>query len=105
LKLVIAAGNPVAYAIPVYRSWYYSPETRDTGYITMPLGSADVVTGGHAITLTGWGIDSDVPGGGYFIFDNSWSDGWAPKNQFGAGRGILPFKYAQQFAFEAWMIS
>ncbi len=104
LQSSLSAGYAIAYAIPVFRSWYYSPETRATGFITMPLGSADAVVGGHAIALTGWGKDDNVPGGGYFILDNSWSIDWAPTNQFGAGRGILPFKYAQNYGSEAWIL-
>lgn len=104
IKAVIASGHAVAYSMPVFRSWYYSAETRATGFITMPIGQSDAVVGGHAIALTGWGLDDTVPGGGYFIFDNSWSTAWAAQNQFGAGRGILPFKYAQNYGSEAWAV-
>lgn len=105
IKAVIAAGIPVAFAMPVFRSWYNSPETRATGFITLPIGQSDAIVGGHAIALTGWGLDPAVAGGGYFIFDNSWSTAWAPRNQFGAGRGILPFKYVQNYGSEAWAVT
>jgi hypothetical protein len=105
LKTMISNGLVVAYAIPVFRSWFASAFTRATGFVTMPVGSSDPIEGGHAFALTGWGIDSKIPGGGYFIFDNSWSTDWGAQNQFGAGRGILPFKYAQNFGTEAWAFS
>lgn len=105
LMTVLTSGKAVAYAIPVFRSWHFSPETRASGYLTMPLGMNDAIVGGHAITLTGWGRDTDVPGGGYFIFDNSWSTAWGKYNQFGPGRGILPFKYAQLFGKEAFFVT
>lgn len=104
IMAVIAAGSPVAFSMPVFNSWYYSPETRATGYITMPIGGYEQPVNGHAIALTGWGRDDRVPGGGYFIFDNSWSTSWAPQNQFGAGRGILPFQYVQNYGTEAWYL-
>jgi C1A family cysteine protease len=105
LKAVIASGLPVAYSFPVFRSWYRSLETRSTGFITMPIGQSDVVESGHCVTLTGWGMDDTVPGGGYFILDNSWSTDWGAQNQFGPGRGILPFKYAQTYGTEAYAVT
>src|SRR5439155_23119308 len=57
LKTVIADGQPIAYAIPVFESWYDGPKTRDDGFITLPVGADDPVVGGHAITLVGFGVD------------------------------------------------
>ena len=104
LKASLAMRNPVAYAIPVFGTWYHSLQTRLDGYLNLPT-SWEIPIGAHAITLVGYGVDDKVPGGGYFIFDNSWSAKWGSKSQFGPGRGILPFRYAQLYGEEAYILS
>ena len=96
---------PVAVSIPVYRTWFRSPRVRSTGELIMPLPSDIVPEGGHAICLVGYDEDPDYPGGGYFIFRNSWGEGWAANSQFQPGYGTLPFEYLTKFGWEAWSIS
>jgi C1A family cysteine protease len=103
LQAQLLSRTPIAFTMRVYRSWYTSARTRLDGQITLPL-PYDAVTGLHAITLVGFGIDADLPGGGYFIFDNSWGTSWAPNNRFRAGSGILPFKYVQLYGDQAWVL-
>jgi C1A family cysteine protease len=93
--------KPVAYGIDTYRSWKLSGATMSDVFITLPVGPFDPCEVGHAITLVGYGVDPSTAGGGFFIFDNSWGPEWGKDNQFGAGRGILPFKYAQLYGLEA----
>lgn len=101
LKSCIKAGQPIAYGIPVFRSWKTSTETKLDGIITLPLGSGDAMTSGHAITLVGFGQDTSFSGGGYFIFDNSWGTGWAADGAFGPGRGLLPYLYVERHGIDA----
>lgn len=51
------------------------PDSPDTG-------------GGHAISISGYGIDKSVPGGGYFILKNSWGPKCGDK-----GYQYMPFNY------------
>jgi hypothetical protein len=47
--------------------------------------------GGHGISIVGYGIDKDIPGGGYFIYKNSWGPNCADK-----GYQYLPFYHCQR---------
>lgn len=101
LKRLLVNDIAVAYGIAVFRSWEQNPSVRLDGVISMPIGPYDTKVGGHAITLVGF-VDSDqFPGGGGFIFDNSWGTEWAQENYFGAGKGILPYNYARSHSYEA----
>ena len=44
--------------------------------------------GGHAVTISGYGLDSRIPGGGYFILKNSWG-----KDCGDEGYNYMPFNY------------
>lgn len=96
---------PVAVSIPVYRTWFRSPRIRSTGELILPLPSDVVPEGGHAICLVGYEDDIDYPGGGFFIFRNSWGTHWAMNNRFAPGYGTVPYEYITKFAWEAWTIS
>ena len=52
-----------------------------------------VVEDGHSVALVGYRKDVDFPGGGYFIFRNSWGVGFGDQ-----GYGYMPFEYVQRFA-------
>ena len=53
----------------------------------------DVVDDGHAVALVGYGRGSQFPGGGYFIFRNSWGENWGDH-----GYGYMPFEYVLKYA-------
>ena len=53
----------------------------------------DVVLDGHAVALVGYGKHKAFPGGGYFIFRNSWGEGFGDQ-----GYGYIPFEYLTQYA-------
>lgn len=105
IRNYLLESKAVAYGIDTFRSWMIAEETRLDGYITGQVGPFDPSFGGHAITLVGFGCDESVAGGGYFIFDNSWSETWGELNQFGKGRGILPYKYALLHGLEAVVLT
>lgn len=98
---LLSQDIPVAYAFPIYRSCLLSRAVRRDGYLTLPLLPFDSLVGGQAVTLSGFEVDESHPGGGYFVFDNSWGTSWGDANPYGAGRGILPFKFAEIYGREA----
>jgi hypothetical protein len=53
----------------------------------------NVVEDGHTVVLVGYGWGSNYPGGGYFIFRNSWGSGWGDQ-----GYGYMPFEYILKYA-------
>ncbi|MDA1137615.1 MAG: C1 family peptidase [Planctomycetota bacterium] len=95
------AGRPVVIGVSTYASWDY-PNVSDTGEIPMPLPGTKP-DGGHAVCLVGYEVREGVPGGGVFIFRNSWGRQWARKEgRFGEGYGTLFFDYVRQNGAEAF---
>ncbi|HSN75793.1 MAG TPA: C1 family peptidase [Anaerolineae bacterium] len=91
MKQALAAGKPVAFAVPVYRYWLTEP-VRSTGDVRMPLSNEKSI-GGHAMAIVGYQDDPSVPGGGYFMIRNSWGETWAGDSQLGAGYARLPYEF------------
>jgi hypothetical protein len=64
--------------------------------VTSSMGRCDAVLdpnssltgGGHAVSVSGYGLDESIPGGGYFILKNSWG-----KNCGDSGYQYMPFNY------------
>jgi C1A family cysteine protease len=104
IKSYLSVRRPVGVSIPVFNSWYISPETKRSGRITMPL-SGDTQVGGHAICLVGYQDTPTSPGGGYFILRNSWSTSWAYQSPYNQGYGTIPYQYIAQYNWEAYTIS
>lgn len=48
---------------------------------------------GHSVVIVGYRKDPAFPGGGYFIFRNSWGPTWGDQ-----GHGYIPFDYVLKFA-------
>jgi hypothetical protein len=96
-----APGMPIVFGVPVFNSWYQSPETHRTGKITLPLPGEHPM-GGHAMCVVGYVDDDDVPGGGYFIVRNSWGDGWAEDSPEAAGHALMPYEYVERYGMEAF---
>jgi hypothetical protein len=118
LKAELCLGRPVGVGLAVYQLAWYNSLGRMWGEIALPLMDTtgphakilDNYIGGHAVTLIGYRDnteeeeDSHRPGGGYFIFRNSWGEDWAPRNDFGRGYGCLPYDYLRRFCLEAQVI-
>lgn len=100
LKETLAAGRPVAFAVPVYRYWLTEP-VKSTGDLRMPLNSEQSI-GGHAMAMVGYQDDATVPGGGYFLIRNSWGEDWAGKSQLAAGYGRLPYEFISKYGRSAY---
>ncbi len=48
---------------------------------------------GHSVALVGYRRDTAFPGGGYFVFRNSWGSAWGDH-----GYGYMPFDYVLKYA-------
>lgn len=95
--------KPLAVAIGtfVFKSSWRSESTRATGKLLEPY-AGESHTSGHSVTLIGYVFDSSFPGGGYFIFRNSWGPKWAWKDTYcPAGYGIMSFSYAAKYVRSA----
>jgi C1A family cysteine protease len=79
----IDAGRPVVFGTEVTPSWNSSAN----GYVS----TSGQTVGGHAVALVGYGLDSRIGGGGYFIIKNSWSRNWGD-----AGYGYVPFSQCER---------
>jgi hypothetical protein len=100
----IGAGRIVGVGIPVYNSWYYNGIVRQYGNINVPIPGEVPLQIGHAFCLVGFADDPDFAGGGYFIVRNSWSSYWATLGVYGAGYGTIPYKYINDFNWDAWCV-
>lgn len=74
------AGRPVYLGMSVTRSMGQCDAVMDP--------HSGLTGGGHAINISGYGLDENVPGGGYFIIKNSWG-----KNCGDQGYQYMPFNY------------
>ncbi len=118
-KAELAAGKAVGVGVAVYELAWYNSLARTRGEIALPpmetTDSGDTMLdtplGGHAVVLVGYrdnslesSVESHRPGGGHFIFRNSWGEDWAPGNAFGRGYGYLPYEYLDRFCLESAVI-
>ncbi|AOS46129.1 hypothetical protein Verru16b_03225 [Lacunisphaera limnophila] len=86
-------GRPVLAAVPVYASW---DAAFRTGTVSLRLGEDDTLLGWHAILLVGYRDDHEAPGGGHFLFQNSWGEGWASASPHRDGVGSIPYAYFEE---------
>ncbi len=98
-RQTLAGGSPVAFALPVYTFWFAEP-AQTSGDLRLPLAN-DHLEGGHAICMVGYEDDPQVPGGGYFIFRNSWGTGWARQSSVAPGYARIPYDYIKQYCSAA----
>jgi C1A family cysteine protease len=101
LRQSLDKKKPVVISVYTYPNWDF-PVVAETGEVTMPLPGMDI-DGAHAVCLVGHERNHRAPGGGAFIFRNSWGPSWAKRlGRFGPGYGVLPFEYVKQYAIEAF---
>lgn len=90
VKKLLDAEHPVAIGF----QW----PKKDNNYRRMIDGKMYIppregVYDGHSIIIVGYQDDLKVPGGGYFIFKNSFGKDWEDQ-----GYGKMPYEYAAKFA-------
>jgi Papain family cysteine protease len=102
LRESLDEGNPVVLGVITHPNWDF-PTVFDTGKVTMPLPGMRP-DGGHAVCLVGYEENKRFPGGGAFIFRNSWGERWARAHpRYGeGGYGTLFFEYVLRYGTEAF---
>lgn len=101
--------NLVTIGVSVFRNAWANPYTVRTGILYMPT-EEEMWVGAHAITLVGYRIDDQLPGGGAFIFRNSWgTDKWSidghPDGLYPPGYGFIPFAYVSSYGMQAYALT
>lgn len=83
---VTQAVSALSEGRPVYIGLKVTKAMGDCNAVLDPesIGSG----GGHAVSLVGYELDENIPGGGYFILKNSWS-----KDCGDNGYQYMPFNY------------
>jgi C1A family cysteine protease len=93
--------KPFVLGVLTYDSWDF-PAVQATGEIPMPLPGSEE-DGGHAVCVVGYELRPGVPGGGAFIFRNSWGKSWPrQEGRFGPGYGTLFFDYVRLYGVGAF---
>lgn len=86
----LKAQRPVAVGV----LWPLTFGTQEIdGVDVMKVPARPAAFDGHSVVLVGFRRDVKFPGGGYFIFRNSWSKTWGD-----AGYGYMPFQYVLSLA-------
>jgi C1A family cysteine protease len=81
----------------------WNARTNENGFINMPISNEPCI-GGHAICLVGYFDDPNLPGGGAFIFKNSWGLSWAFNNILNRpGFGLISYKYIETYCSQAFL--
>lgn len=121
IKRTIVSGRPVGLGIPIFRNAWLGGFSQLRGEVTLPLtedtdGTERVLDsheGSHAVCIVGYRDNdpapstSDRPGGGYFVFKNSWGKVWAQaptEKHVVPGYGILPYAYVARYWLDAYVI-
>lgn len=93
------AGTPVTVTV-CWPEGLSDSQTVDSNQVLIDRAVDGKSKGGHGVILCGYGVDEQVPGGGYFIFRNS----WGPK--FGEdGYARLTYAYARHYGVDAYIMS
>jgi hypothetical protein len=101
LRQRLDAKQPVVCSVRTFRNWDFQ-DAQETGEILMPLPGA-TPDGGHAVVLVGYELNPMAPGGGAFIFRNSWGKDWGRlRGRHGGGHGTLFFDYVKDNALEGY---
>ena len=101
LRERLDARVPIVFSVRTFRNWDFQV-VQETGEIPMPLPGA-TPDGGHAIVLVGYELNPTAPGGGAFIFRNSWGMDWSRlRGRHGGGYGTLFFDYVKDNALEGY---
>ncbi len=92
LKALLANGEPIALAVPVYADFYGASST---DYIVTRPAPGEPYYGGHAVLVVGY---DDAIGG--FKIVNSWGTAWGK-----SGFAYLTYDFVRYDCFEAWVMT
>ena len=99
LKAALADRRPVVIGLPVREDdWESLTAWQDLLPDLTPGSAAD--TAGHAVLLVGYADDPAVPGGGAFLFRNSWGTSWA-----NAGYGRVSYQMTLDYADDPYVLA
>ncbi|QDZ22776.1 cathepsin B cysteine protease [Chloropicon primus] len=70
IQKAIMTGGPVEAGFLVYQSFF---GYKEGVYQRAWWDFGDLLAGGHAVKIVGWGVDNSVP---YWLIANSWGDYW-----------------------------
>ena len=73
IETEIADGHPVAVGM----RWPIETKFSKADAYVLDVPERDRVFDGHCVALVGYRRDANLPGGGAFLFRNSWGEGWA----------------------------
>lgn len=116
IKECIQRKLAVGVGVLVFQDAWYNDFSVLRGEIQLPIivqdeGKSilmDTCTGAHAVAIYGYQDDDDPqtarPGGGVFIFRNSWGEDWATANDQ-RGYGVLPYAYIERFCIDAYIVT
>ncbi|MDF1657657.1 MAG: C1 family peptidase [Verrucomicrobiales bacterium] len=90
VKQMLAKKHPVAIGC----RWPKGAEVNAAN--ELPYPPPDGVFDGHSVLLVGFVDHGRYPGGGAFLFQNSYGSSWGNN-----GYGIMPYAYAQKFTNDA----
>ena len=91
IRQALAAHHPVACGLRWPKQLH--------GYQLLDVPPPQKVFDGHSIMFTGYTDDAERPGGGVFLFRNSFGPKWGKD-----GYGVMSFAYAQRYANDAlWL--
>lgn len=117
IKDCLCRNLPVGIGVLTFQDAWDNDYTILRGEIELPIVAdhedkqvfMDPCTGAHAITIYGYQDDAESettrPGGGSFIFRNSWGEEWAAANDHGRGYGNLPYEYVERYCLDACIIT
>ena len=91
----LKANVPVAVGMwwPRKGAWQTTPIAGVSIIADLGKSPSGALVDGHSVVLVGYAQHNQFPGGGYFIFRNSWGPGWGDK-----GYGYASFEYLRKYA-------
>jgi C1A family cysteine protease len=118
IKKCLLRDLAVGVGVPVFEDAWFNDYSIQVGEIELPIVSEDsygqnylmdTPAGGHAIAIYGYENDDDPetgrPGGGGFVFRNSWGEDWASSSPHAVGYGVIPYAYIERWCLDAWVIT
>lgn len=118
IKTCIRRGLAVGVGVLVFKEAWENDYAITDGEIELPIVVRDdegkpvlldTCVGGHAVAICGYVDDEEPgtarPGGGAFIFRNSWGEDWGSSSPYAVGYGCLPYEYVEKYCLDSCIIT